>query len=135
MLPQAAVRLPPKELCYDEPAMCSLKQVRGLLKKLLLALTLMRLVARLYSTSAQLIAFVSLALLPPLAFAHGQAVLVTIYAELLTIGFVVLFFLVAPKFRSFWLGGTTACFLGVVGAWLVTSTIPYSDNQILEIAP
>ena len=114
--------------------MCSLEQVRGLVKKLLLALTLMRLVARLYSTSAQLIAFVSLALLPPLAFAHGQAVLVTIYAELLTIGFVVLFLLVVPKFRSFWLGGTTTCFLGVVGAWLVTSTIPYSDNQILITA-
>ena len=104
------------------------------MKKLLLVLTLMRLVDRLYSKSAQLIAFVSLALLPLLAFAHGQAVLVTIYAEFLTIVFIVLFLLVVPKFRSFWFGGTIVCFLGVVGSWLATSAIPYSSNQILITA-
>jgi hypothetical protein len=80
------------------------------------------------------IAIVPLAALPVQAYAHGEEVLVTIYAELLTIVFVIVAFRLVPRLRRFWLGGVIACILGVVASCLATAGMPYRENMILITA-
>lgn len=75
-----------------------------------------------------------MAALPALAYAHGQDVLVTIYAELLTVFFVVLTLRLVSTFRPFWFGGTAACVFGVFASWFAVAGIPYSANQTIVTA-
>ena len=76
-------------------------------------------------------ALVSLLMVPTLALAHGEDILVTIYAELLTVVAIVLALRLVPSFRRSRLGGTIFCIIGVIASWLVTSDMPYTDNQTL----
>lgn len=76
----------------------------------------------------------ALAALPAFAFAHGEDVLVTLYAELLTIITIILALRMVPAFRRYWRGGSAFCILGVIAAWLVTWRLPYRDNQHLITA-
>lgn len=80
------------------------------------------------------IAFTAMVALPVRACAHGEDVLVTIYAEILTIVLVIAAFLLVPRLRPFWLGGIIACVLGVAASWLATAGMPYRENMIVITA-
>lgn len=80
------------------------------------------------------ITFLSLATLPGLVFAHGEGMLVTLYAELLTVTMVILVLRFSPRFRPFWLGGTISCIVGVIASWFATARMAYFANQALITA-
>lgn len=82
------------------------------------------------SRSAPLVALVlGVAVLP--AQAHGEEVLVTIGAQLVTVIGVVYFLLAMPRLRAHWVLGLAGCVAGVLLSWWLTDDLPYRDNSTL----
>jgi len=73
----------------------------------------------------------SVFLTPSIAFAHGEDVLATLFAQGLAIivSVVASFLLLRSRHRT-WVG-VVGCVLGVIVSWAMTGNMPYNDNRTL----
>ena len=68
------------------------------------------------------------------AHAHGEEVLVSFYAQAITVTVVLLSLRFVPGLRLHWVAGVAGCIAGVVASWLVTADLPYMQNQLIITA-
>jgi hypothetical protein len=72
----------------------------------------------------------SLLMIPSVASAHGEEILMTIGVQLATVVAIVFVLFIVRKFRPCLVGGVLACVFGVVLSWVVTGHMPYFENQL-----
>jgi 4-amino-4-deoxy-L-arabinose transferase-like glycosyltransferase len=67
--------------------------------------------------------------IPSAAFAHGEDVLGTLFAQVVAVivSIVASVFLLKARGRT-WIG-VVGCVLGVIVSWTITADLPYNDNQ------
>jgi hypothetical protein len=65
------------------------------------------------------------------AYAHGEDVLVSIYAQGVTVVAATFLLLTIPTFRHHRLCGAVGCIVGLAVSWLMTDDMPYRANHVL----
>ena len=75
-----------------------------------------------------------LSLVSSAAHAHGEDVLTSIYAEIISIALCLAFLFLRKEAKQYRTIGFTACVIGVVGANWALSDVPYSQYQSLVAA-
>ncbi|MBS0311382.1 MAG: hypothetical protein JSR88_08620 [Proteobacteria bacterium] len=78
-----------------------------------------------------LIAFVAGSAIAAPAYAHGEQILVSFYAQAIAVAAVLLSIRLVSALRAYWVAGLFGCFAGVVVSWFATGNIPYMENQVL----
>lgn len=78
-----------------------------------------------------LIAFIAGSAIVAPAYAHGEQILVSFYAQAIAVAAVLLSLRLFSAFRAHWVAGLSGCFAGVVVSWFVTGNMPYMENQAL----
>ena len=68
------------------------------------------------------------------AYAHGEQVLVSFYAQAIAVAAVLVSLRLVSAFRAHWVAGAFGCFVGVVVSWFATLNMPYLANQVLITA-
>ena len=64
------------------------------------------------------------------AFAHGEDLLRSVYAQLAAVLVTFVALGVVPALRKHRIAGVVGCLLGVVGSWLATFNLPYQANHV-----
>jgi hypothetical protein len=62
------------------------------------------------------------------AYAHGQDVLVSMFAQAASVAVVLFLLFAVPALRRYWPAGLLGCIIGVLVSWLLTADIPYMAN-------
>jgi hypothetical protein len=65
------------------------------------------------------------------AYAHGEEILLSIYAQVAAVVATLLFVWLVPAVRAHWLAGSAGCIAGVVLAWALTGHLPYMQYRAI----
>ena len=78
-----------------------------------------------------LTAFIAASAVAAPAYAHGEQVLVSFYAQAIAVVAVLLSLRLIAAFRAHWVAGFFGCIAGVVVSWLTTASMPYMEHRVL----